>query len=68
MHVKSQPKNDFFGRFVFGCVVFWLSCLLVELSFGQVGFGGPVVLESLFGRTVAHSNQAARQTKEVRAD
>jgi hypothetical protein len=36
MHVKSQPQNDFLGPFGFGRVVFWLSCLLVELSFGRV--------------------------------
>jgi hypothetical protein len=28
VRVKSQPQNDFFGQ-----VVFWSSCLLVELSF-----------------------------------
>jgi hypothetical protein len=32
MHVKSQPQNDFFGQVGFGLVVFWSSCLLVELS------------------------------------
>jgi hypothetical protein len=41
-------KSDFFVHLVdfspvvFGRVVFWSSCRLVELSFGRVGFGGHV--------------------------
>jgi hypothetical protein len=50
MHVKSQPQNAFFLL-----SWFWLSCLLVELSCGQVKFGRLVVFELLFGRVVAHS-------------
>jgi hypothetical protein len=45
MHVKSQPQNEFFTRVGFGRVVFWSSCLQVNLSFGWVGFGRPVVVE-----------------------
>jgi hypothetical protein len=41
----------------FGRVVFWSSCLLVELSSCRVGFSRPVVLELLFGRFVAHSHR-----------
>jgi hypothetical protein len=41
MHVKFQPQNDFFGPVGFGRVVFWSSCRLVKLSFGQVGFCRP---------------------------
>jgi hypothetical protein len=33
-----------FARDGFGRVLFWSSCLLVELSFGRVGFGRPVVM------------------------
>jgi hypothetical protein len=55
MHVKLQPKNEFFGPVGFGRVVFWSSCRLVKLSFGQVGFSRPVVVELSFSRVVAHS-------------
>jgi hypothetical protein len=53
MQVKSQPKNNFFcgvnfGGVVFGRVVFWSSCLLVELSFSRVGFSQPDVVELSF--------------------
>jgi hypothetical protein len=53
--VKSQPQNNFFGQVGFVQVVFILSCLVAELSFGRVGFSRPVVVELFFGRVVAHS-------------
>jgi hypothetical protein len=59
MHVKYLPKNDLFGRVGFGRVVFWSSCLPVELSFGRVGLSRPVVIELSFGRVVAHSVSTA---------
>jgi hypothetical protein len=60
--VKSQPQNDFFGRVGFGRVVFWSSVLLVKLSFGLIGFSGPVVVELSFG-LVAHIRSQALQLR-----
>jgi hypothetical protein len=51
-------KSDFlvqlvdFSPFGFGPFVFWLSCRLVELSFGRVGYVRVVVGRVVSGRVV----------------
>jgi hypothetical protein len=59
MQVKSQPKNNFFcgvnfGGVVFGRVVFWSSCLLVELVLANLTWSSCRLVEFLFGRVVRH--------------